>query len=156
MADDVQPPELARLLDFAERPRVADWSLRAALTRYGQPQPQRASDVTVLLRRIDFALKQHAATFHRDGPALWSALESRSGSGSDADEAIVGLLQAASTLDRLGDALAAWAVDRGGERPDAHVDAVAVELSKRLDALGVPREEGPPRPGGDGRGRRRG
>lgn len=149
---DVQTPDLARLLDFAERPRVADWSLRAALTRYGQPQPQRASDVTVLLRRIDFALKQHADAFHRDGPALWAALQS----GTAADEPIVGLLRIASELDRLGDALAAWAVERAGERPDADVDAVIDELSKRLDVLGVARDEGPPRPGGEGRGRRRG
>ena len=152
MAVDVQPPDLARLLDFAERPRVADWSLRAALTRYGQPQPQRASDVTVLLRRIDFALKEHTDALHRDGPALWTALQS----GSAGDEPVVRLLRVASELDRLGDALAAWAVERSGERPDADVDAVTVELSESLDALGVPREEGPPRPGGDRRGRWRG
>ena len=52
MATEVSPPELAALLDYAERPRVDDWSLRAALTRYAQPQPQRASDLIEVMRRV--------------------------------------------------------------------------------------------------------
>ena len=39
-------------LDVAERPRSTGWSLRAALVRYAQPQPQRASDLIELVRRI--------------------------------------------------------------------------------------------------------
>jgi hypothetical protein len=147
MPEDVQPAELARLVEFAERPRASDWSLRAALTRYGQPQPQRASDVTVVLRRLDGALKAQLHAIAHHGGELWSALQD----GAPVDAAlvpVVDLLQVAVELDRLGDRLAAWAVDRAGERPDGEVDAVTTALAARLDALGVPREEGPPRPGG--------
>ena len=53
---DIEPPELARLLDFAERPRTQDWSLRAALVRYAQPRPQSVSDLLDLVRRLEAAL----------------------------------------------------------------------------------------------------
>ena len=56
MSASIEPPELAALVDPAERPRAENWSLRAALTRYAQPQPQRASAVIELLRRTEAAL----------------------------------------------------------------------------------------------------
>ena len=155
MTEDVQPAALAMVLDFAERPRAADWSMRSALTRYGQPEPQRASDVTMVLRRVDAALKQHLATFRHDGPALWAALEDGS-AVEDSLASVLDLVRVARDLDRLGDTLAAWAVDITGPRPDDEVDRATAELAGRLDDLGVPREEGPPRPGPDGRPRRRG
>lgn len=139
----VEHVELARLLDTAERPRTRDWSLRAALTRYGQPQPLRASAVIELLRRIEAALRAHGKLFERDGDAVWQAIEGEPG---DIDPGVVGLLRALSELDRLGDALALWAVDRQGERPDAAVDAVVTDVGRRLEVLGAPHEERP-RPG---------
>src|SRR5205823_304392 len=95
-------------------------SLRAALCRYAQPQPVRVSAVLDLVRRIEFALQ---------------------GASAADDAFLVELLRAAAELDRLGDALAEWAVDRAGERPDAAVDAVTADVARRLEALGVPHEE---------------
>jgi hypothetical protein len=143
MPAEIEPPELARLVDFAERPRTRDWSLRSALVRYAQPEPQRVNDILELVRRVDAALGKSAQKLDRDGPAFWDALEhDRSGP----DEYVVGLLQAARQLDALGELLATWAVDRAGERPNAEVDRVVADVAKLLEALGVPREERPPGP----------
>src|SRR4051794_14501169 len=123
MPAEVEPPELAQLLDFAERPRVDDWSLRAAITRYAQPEPIRASAVLELVRRVEFGLKPHMKLVEGEGAALWAALQT---DDADADDGqIVGILRAMVELDGLGDVLATWAVDRAGERPDDAVDAVA-------------------------------
>jgi len=144
MATDVEPPELARLLDLAERPRAANWSLRAALCRYAQPQPERVSAVLDLVRRIEFALHPHLAAVEQDGPGLWHALET--GDPGGRDPYLLGLLRAMTELDRLGDELATWAVDRQGARPDGDVDAVTAAVAHQLADLGVPHEERPARP----------
>ena len=149
MPDEVEPAELERLLDFAERPRVDDWSLRAALVRYAQPAPERAAQMLELVRRIDAALRRHRKLFERDGPMIWMQLSgSRSSNGGSPE--VIGVLEAAVELDRLADRLAAWAVDRAGERPDDDVDEVIADVARRLDAHGVPRESRsrprPPRP----------
>jgi hypothetical protein len=147
MAAEVQPPELAALVDFAERSRVDDWCLRAALTRYAQPQPQRASDVLEPLRRIEFALKPQLAAVAGDGAALWDAVRS----GDVGRSPLAGLLGAAAVLDGLGDVLAEWAADPDAhDRPDAAVDDAVADANRRLDELGVPREERQ-RPGPRGR-----
>jgi hypothetical protein len=142
---EVEPPELARLIDFAERPRVDDWSLRAALVRYAQPEPERVNKILELVRRIEWALRAHRKAVEREGQQIWTAVQADGDpTGSHAD--VVALLKAASELDRLGDVLAGWAVELAGERPDAAVDAVTASVERRLDELGVPREEQPPRP----------
>ena len=149
MAAEVEPPELARLVAFAERSRVGDWSLRSALCRYAQPQPHRVSEVLDLVRRIEFALHPMARRLGSDGPALWAAVDAGTAAG-DNDELLVGLLGAIVELDRLGDTLADWAEDRAGKHPEAAVDAVTTEVARRLDDLGVVREERerpPPRRG---------
>ena len=148
MTAEIDPPELARLLDTAERPRADEWSLRAALTRYAQPQPQRASDLIEVLRRIEFGLKPHSGVLDREGPAVWQALANGSAGsdgsdGSDADPYVVGLLRALMQIDVVGDDLAAWAVAREGERPDAAIDAVVADVRRQLEELGVPVEERP-------------
>jgi hypothetical protein len=140
MPAEVKPPELARLLDYAERPRVKDWSLRAALCRYAQPQPERVRTVLDLMRRTEFALAPHLKAVEADGPDHWHAVEAGEAM-ADVDPLVAGLLGAMAELDRLGDVLAAWAVDRAGERPDAAVDAVAAQVAQRLEDLGVPRED---------------
>jgi hypothetical protein len=142
-----EPAELARLLDFAERSRAGDWSLRSALVRYAQANPERVSRVLDLVRRIEAALHPHAKLLVRHGPELWRALETGTAPPSAPDALVVGVLGAAAELDELADLLAAWAVDRTGHRPDAEVDAVVLDVAKRLDDLGVAREErqGPPR-----------
>jgi hypothetical protein len=125
MAAEVAPPELARLLDFAERPRAHDWSLRAALCRYAQPQPARVSEVLDLVRRIEFALSPYVKTIERDAD----------------DPFVAGLLAAIVEVDRMGDVLAEWAVDRVPDRPDAAVDTATTEIARRLEELGVPHED---------------
>jgi hypothetical protein len=144
MPAEIEPEALAALVDFAERPRVDDWSLRAALVRYAQPEPQRVNDLLDLVRRTEWALDKQGRVLARDGEDLWAALESRSGSGVDTN--LVDLLRAARELDRLGDVLAAWAVDRSDPQPDDAVDRVIADVAQRLDELGVPHQERPPGP----------
>jgi hypothetical protein len=119
-------PAAAQLLEFAERPRVNDWSMRAALCRYAQPQPARVGAVLDLVRRIEFALAPHEKAIDKGGVD---------------DPFVNGLLDAIAELDRLGDILATWAVDRAGERPDAAVDAAIANVARRLTDLGVPHED---------------
>ena len=148
MPAEIEPPELASLVDFAERPRVEDWSLRSALVRYAQPQPHRASLVLSLVRRIESVLHAHAKELGRAGPDIWSALTSVDATGGAQRGFVVELLGATQEVDRLGDLLASWAVDRTDPRPDDAVDAVTAEVASRLDALGVPQEAERPRPAG--------
>jgi hypothetical protein len=140
----IEPPELARLVDFAERPRQRDWSLRSALVRYAQPEPERVGRVLELLRRIEAAIQSHRKVVEREGDALWAALETGTSPPADVDAAMVELLRVTTTLDDLGDTLAAWAVDPAQPQPDAAVDAATTAIAGRLDDLGVPREERPP------------
>jgi hypothetical protein len=147
MAAEVHPQELAQLLDVAERPRAEGWSLRAALTRYAQPQPQRASDLIELVRRIEAALRPHQSSFESDGGSVWAAVIG--GNDGDAEgEGVVGVLRALQEIDRVADVLATWAVDRAGDRPDEAIDAVVADVTARLESLGVAREERPPIPRG--------
>lgn len=147
---DIQPPELATLLDLAERPRAQGWSLRAALTRYAQGQPQRAADLLELVRRILTAVGPALPSLEREGAERWRRLPA----GADDDRVVLGLLQSLAAIDEIGDALAVWAGDPWNRhRPDAEVDAVLAEVRARLESLGVPKEERPARPPG---GRRRG
>jgi hypothetical protein len=140
----LDPPELDRLVDFSERPRTNDWSLRAALVRYAQPQPKQVSDLLDLVRRTEGALGRERARLEQDGPQLWAALEG--GGTTDSDSPVVGLLRVARAFDELGDDLAEWATDISRPRPDAEVEEVIDEVAQQLDVLGVPREERPPGP----------
>lgn len=141
MLSEVEPPELARLIDFAERPRTHNWSLRAALCRYAQPQPERVSTVLGLVRRLEFALQPHTKLIEREGPAIWQALDADAVEARGPTGVVVGLLRATVELDGLGDVLSQWAVDRAGERPDNEVDAVTADVARRLADLGVPHED---------------
>lgn len=155
MSTDVEPAELARLLDFPERSRVDDWGLRSAVVRFGQPEPERASRLLEVVRRTEGALHSHLDQLRADGPALWRALTEDTGAPDGSLDRVLGLLHVATELDRAGDALAAWAADWPGPPPTTEVDAVTSDVAERLDALGVPAEEGPPpgvRSGRAGRG----
>jgi hypothetical protein len=148
---DIEPPELARVVAFAERPRAGDWSLRSALCRYAQPEPHRVGQVLELVRRVEAALHPLLAEVGRDGRELWAALAA-GGEGDTGDGGLLGLLAAAARLDHLGDTLAAWAVDRHGKHPEADVDATVADVERRLDGLGIPREERVPPPRARARG----
>ena len=140
MSGEIEPPQLARLVDFAERPRVQDWSLRAALVRYAQPEPERAHRIVELVRRIEWALRPHRRAIERAGHEIWSELQGGADQSGEYAE-VIALLHPTSALDRLSDILAGWAVDVAGERPNAEVDAVTEAVARCLDELNVPREE---------------
>jgi hypothetical protein len=141
---EIEPAELARLVDFAERPRVQDWSLRAALVRYASPEPRRVDSLLDLVRRVDWALGKQSSVLQREGPEVWTAFATE----GEPDDALlapaVRILRVASDLDRLGDVLAEWATDIRGPDPDAAVDATIASVGPRLDELGIPHEERPP------------
>lgn len=141
----LEPPELARLVDFAERSRVGDWSLRSALVRYAEGQPVRVSRLLELVRRIEAAVHAHGKVLASDGPVLWSAVSDGHAPATGPAAFLVELLGTMAVLDGVADELAAWADDRGRARPDEAVDAAIAEVARRLDALGVAREQ-PPRP----------
>ncbi|MGH9084780.1 MAG: hypothetical protein ACRDYW_04955 [Acidimicrobiales bacterium] len=147
MPPELEPPELATLVDFAERPRTGDWSLRSSLVRYAQSQPVRVSRVIELVRRIEQVVHTHAKLLAAEGPALWGALVAGTSRAGQPHAVVVGVLRASAELDALAELLAMWADDRSRLRPDAEVDAAVVEVTGLLDGLGVPREEraGPPR-----------
>lgn len=145
MTAELEPPELARLVDFAERPRVGGWSLRSALVRYAEGQPVRVSRLLELVRRIEAAVHAHGKALARDGPVLWPAVSDGKAPASGPAGFLVELLATLALLDDLADELAAWADDRSRARPDDAVDAAIAEVARRLDALGVAREQ-PQRP----------
>lgn len=143
---DIEPAALARLVDFAERARTQNWSLRAALVRYAQPAPQRVNDVLDLVRRAEWALGQHTRVLHREGASLWEALDADTRPSDEEQAQLVELLRVVQELDGLGDVLAGWAADISRDRPDAPVDETIGDVGRRLDALGVPHEQrSPPR-----------
>jgi hypothetical protein len=138
---DIEPPELGRVVDFAERQRAGDWSLRSGLVRYAQPEPERVNQILDLVRRVEWALRARGKVIQDDGPGLWVALETGDNRSSSSQTDVIELLRAAVELDRLGDIVAGWAVDPSTDPPDAEVDAITADVARRLDALGVPREE---------------
>jgi hypothetical protein len=146
---EIQPVELARIVDFAERSRVGDWTLRSALVRYAEGQPERVSQVLEQVRRLDAALHPYNKALEKRGAELWRLLDGGGDVAPD-DVLLIELLRVAIELDQLGDAMAVWADDRTGPRPDEGVDATAATAAERLDALGVAREEQPPRRSGRG------
>ncbi len=82
-----EPRPEASLLNYAERPRAGDWSLRSALVRLAQPEPVRAAAVLELVRRCDGALHPFGRALERatvtcDRALLLDALAA--GGGDDA------------------------------------------------------------------------
>lgn len=53
------------LLDYAERTRAGDWSLRSALVRFAQPEPVRAAEVLSQVRRLDAVLRPFTRSLER-------------------------------------------------------------------------------------------
>lgn len=130
-----------RLADYAERPRIGDWTLRSALVRHAQRAPVAASAVLELIRRTDGALHPYRRALERTAVADIPV--------ADGSPPVVELLLVAAILDELGEALAAWADDRAAvEPPDAAVDDAAGAAFRALASLGVPRETRPPRRAG--------
>jgi hypothetical protein len=57
--------EVRSVLNYAEAPRIGDWTLRSALVRLAQPHPLRAEAVLELVRRLDAALKPFVRTLQK-------------------------------------------------------------------------------------------
>ena len=53
-SDEPEPDgrDLDRLVDYAGLARVGDWSLRSALVRFAQPEPERAAALLLSLIHI--------------------------------------------------------------------------------------------------------
>ena len=111
MPGEIEPVELARVVDFAERSRVGDWSLRSALVRYAEGQPERVSQVLEQVRRLDAALHPYAKLLEKRGAERVALLEGGGDVPAD-DVHLIELLRVAVELDQLGDAMAVWADDR--------------------------------------------
>jgi hypothetical protein len=94
--------------------------------------------VLELVRRIDFAVHPVQGRIDKEGPVVWAELEAADGTS---DDLLLGLLQAMVDLDRLGDTLADWALDRAGKHPEDEVDATTAKVGRHLDEIGAPREE---------------
>lgn len=105
--------------DLSERPRVDDWSFRAALVRFAQVEPVRAGAVLELIRRFEWASQ--------------SGLDDRDGRDSSG-----------ALLDRLGDVLAHWASSRPGDPPVAEIDDLCRAAYRRMDEAGIGHDTGPP------------
>jgi hypothetical protein len=148
----LEPPRLQELVDLAERPRHGGWSLRAGLCRYAQPQPVRAGAVHSLARRLETALTEQVPALRASGEIVLASLESGGDAVDPAHARPLALLRVAVELDELGDEVAAWAVDRAPERPDAAVDAVVERVTAGLAELGVPEEPTEPPRGARSRG----
>ena len=55
-ADAATPEPENSLLNYAERSHTGDWSMRSALVRFAQPEPERAAALIELVRRLDVVL----------------------------------------------------------------------------------------------------
>lgn len=169
------------VLDYAERARADDWSMRSALVRFAQPEPVRAGAVLELVRRVDGALHPLVRSLERtavvcdrlldesvrpeprepypdarvvDLARLVAAMPHAGDAVVDAYDAVVSLtdderaalplLGPALALDALAEILADWAVHAPGDPPVEPVDATNRRVFEHLEALGVPRETGPP------------
>ncbi len=203
-----EPDSTSSVLNYAESPRLNDWTLRSALVRLAQPEPTRAGAVLELVRRCDAALHPMIRSFEAetvlcdrhltmDSLTDEDPAESASGdagAGGDGDAGTPGrypdarvvdlarlaldmpdeigavvdtygeetelseeerlalpLVEVALKLDALGDLLADWAGGVGGQpAPLEQLDRICADTFARLEDIGVPREQGPPR--GRGRG----
>ena len=64
-ADPVEAQPQQSLVNYAESPRVDDWTMRSALVRFAQPEPVRASSLLELVRRLDTVLHHVARPLER-------------------------------------------------------------------------------------------
>ena len=64
-ADPVEAQPQQSLVNYAESPRVDDWTMRSALVRFAQSEPVRASSLLELVRRLDTVLHHVARPLER-------------------------------------------------------------------------------------------
>ncbi|HUW02831.1 MAG TPA: hypothetical protein VMW08_10805 [Acidimicrobiales bacterium] len=145
------------LHEYVERLHPGGWSMRAALVRYGQPEPRRAAELLELTRRAESGYHEHARRIEReprlsdlaraleafghDYPALLDAYLLEGDPLDDEATSTVPVLAVAAALDDVGALVASWAVEAGADRPDDEIDRVCTRAAAQLDALGVERQE---------------
>ncbi len=66
-AEPVEVDETLTLLQVAESPRIDDWTLRSALVRFAQPQPELSGAILESVRRTQAALDPVARELLRHG-----------------------------------------------------------------------------------------
>lgn len=170
-AKPVAVDEQNSILNYAEGPRVADWTLRSALVRLAQPHPLRSEAVLQLVRRLDAALKpmirplqdhgvhtqrsipggaQHVADTRlvdlAADPDLLAAYQHKV-ELDDTELSSAHLVRLALEMDGLADVLAGWAAAGPVNPPLSEIDRTCAEVLKSMNDLGVPEEarwDGPP------------
>ena len=183
--DSARPEPSGSLLNYAERPRRDDWTLRSALVRLAQSQPQLVADLLTRVRRLDAVLHHvarplevHTVRCDRgltidtfDGEPIDPYPDTRTvdlarlavsarETGHVVIEAYLDLidltaeergalplLAVALEFDTLAESLVAWATIAPAPAPVDEVRATIEVAQIRMDELGVPVEEGPPRRG---------
>ncbi len=65
--EPVEVDETLTLLQVAESPRIDDWTLRSALVRFAQPQPELSGAILESVRRTQAALDPVARELLRHG-----------------------------------------------------------------------------------------
>lgn len=168
-------PASTGVLDYEERPRDDDWTMRSALVRYALPEPARAAAVLHLVRRLNATLltarrllEVNTVVSDTGEPDIRLAdlarAVRRAGADGDAvldgyvevaplepaEEVALPLVEVALAFDALADELAGWAPAAPSPPPNASVDATVTDVGAMLDTLGVPEESGPPRRGRGG------
>ncbi len=175
-AKPVEVDEQNSILNYAEAPRVGDWTLRSALVRLAQPHPLRSEAVLQLVRRLDAAirpmvrpLQQHGVTSQRSIPggaqkiadtrlvdvASDSAVLAAYGEMvelDDAEQASIHLVDLALQLDKLSNTLSAWAAAGSDGAPLAEIDNTCARVLKAMNDGGVPEEARWDGPRGGARG----
>ena len=159
--------ETNSIINYAEAPRRADWTLRSSLVRLAQPHPLRSEAVLQLVRRLDAALKpfvrelqKHPKESSRSIPGGASnVLDIRvvdlvvrpdSVELSEAERDSLHLIGIALELDQLANTLTEWASAGWADPPVSEIDQTCARVLRLMNDLNVPEEprwEGPARKG---------
>ena len=138
-ADPVDVDETRTLLQVAESPRVDDWTLRSALVRFAQPEPDLASAILESVRRTQAALDPMARELLRRGVVTDRRLASSAEGGlapvADPvpDVRVADLARVVRAL-ADGDHAAAPAI----EAYDAAIESTGVEPLSAVERAAIP------------------
>jgi hypothetical protein len=147
--DPVEVEEALSLLNYAEAPRIGEWTLRSALVRLAQPHPLRAEAVLGLVRRLDAALKPFVRTLQKHAVVTGRTIPPSTEGIADARVVDLALLSERSGVD-ITDVVRRY----GSDLPlnDAEIEAAPLvalaltldELADRLAAWASADREQPP------------
>ncbi len=147
--DPVEVDETRSLLNYAEAPRIGEWTLRSALVRLAQPYPLRAEAVLGLVRRLDAALKPFVRTLQKHAVVTGRMIPPSTEGIADARVVDLAVLSERSGVD-ITDVVRRYGSDlplNDAEIEAAPLVAVALtldELADRLAAWASADREQPP------------